>query len=96
MRLLFLSSPPSKDKKIDDDVTVRGDSYSIRDALALGQEKQVQFDDEHDEVHDRPILQPQYYQQKILPPPKSQRNKDDQPITKETILIKIAEGKDRF
>lgn len=39
MYLLFFSLPLSKDEKINDDTTIRGNSHNIQGALALRQEK---------------------------------------------------------
>ena len=92
-----LSPPPPEDDEMEDSVTIRGDSYGMRGALDPGQERQVRFEDQNDGAYDRPT--PQHYQQKTPPPPKPQeviRVETDQSITKETIPIKMAEGKSRF
>ena len=85
------SPPPPEDEEINDTATIRGDSYSMRGALPLGQDRQVQFVDQDDGVHDQPI--PQYYQKNIPPLPRLQEAAKTQD---ETFPIKMAEGKDRF
>lgn len=93
-----LSPSPSKDEEMEDSVTVRGSSsYGMRGALPPGQDKQVRFETQDDGVYDR--LQSQRYQQKTALPPKSPETttiKSDWLVPKETIPIKMAEGKDRF
>lgn len=49
------SLPFFKNKKIEDSITVRGNSnYGIRDVLPLDQDKQVQFEAQDGKVYDRP------------------------------------------
>ncbi len=89
-----LSPFPSEDEEMEDSVTVRGDSYVIRGAFHPGQEKQVQFENQDDKVHDR--LSPRYYQRKTSPLPHPQeiaKMEADQLVAKETIPIRIAEDK---
>lgn len=92
-----LSPSPSKDEEIEDSVTVRDNSYRIRGTLHLGQDKQVQFENQDDRVYDRPPFP--HYQRKTPPSPKSQETtkiEGDQLAAKETIPIKILKGKNRF
>ncbi len=87
----------SEDEEIEDSVTVRGDNHVIRCALHPGKEKQVQFENQDDKVHNRPTTR--YYQQKTPPPPYLQeiaKIQADQLVAKETIPIRMAEGKNRF
>ena len=96
-RLPSLSPPPSEDEEMEDSVTVRGDSHVMRGVLYPGKEKQVQFENQDDKVHDRPT--PQYYQRKTPPPthPKEiAKMEADQLVAKETIPIRMAEDKNRF
>ncbi|MCJ1349322.1 hypothetical protein MMC31_007558 [Peltigera leucophlebia] len=84
-------------EEINDTATIRGDSYSMRGALSPGQDRRVQFVDQDDGVHDQPT--PQHYQKNIPPlsrPQEAAEIQDDRAVTKETIPIKMAEGKDRF
>ena len=98
MRFSSLSPFLSEDKEMEDSVTVRDNSsYGMRGALLPGQDKQVQFKAQDGRVYDRP--QSQRYQQKTPPPLKSPeiiKIKGNQLVFKETIPIKIAEGKDQF
>ena len=79
-----------------DSATVRGDSHVMRGLLHPGQEKQVQFENQDDKVYDRPPLR--YYQRKTPPSPHPQEfaKMDDQLVAKETISIRMTEGKNRF
>ncbi len=93
----FLSPSPSEEEEIEDSVTVLGDSHVMRGVLHPGKEKLVQFENQDDKVHDRP--NPQYYQRKTLSPPHPQeidQMEADQLVAKETIPIRMAEGKNRF
>lgn len=99
MPSLSLSPPPSEDEEMEDSVTVRGNSYGMRGALHPGQDKQVQFESQDDGVYDRPPIPSPHYQRKAPPPPKLQETTEmevDRLLAKETIPIKMAEGKDRF
>ena len=92
-----LFPPPPEDKEIEDSATIRGDNYKMRGTLFPGQDKQVQFENQDDGVHERPA--PRHYQRKTPPAPKSPeavRNQDNRAVVKETISIKMAEGKDCF
>lgn len=92
-----LSPPPPEDDEMEDSATIRGDSYDMRGVLHLSQDKQVRFEDKDDGVYDQSA--PRYHQRKTPPPPQPQeisKIEVDGSVTKETIMIKIAEGKDRF
>lgn len=52
MQLFFLFSPPSKDEKIEDSITIRDNSYGMRGALYPGQDKKVQFESQDDRIYD--------------------------------------------
>ena len=96
-RSTSLSPPPLEDEEMEDSVTVRGESHVMRGALNRGQEKQVQFENQDDKVHDRPT--PRYYQRKTPPPSHPQeiaKMEADKLVAKETIPIRMAEGKNRF
>lgn len=95
-RFPSLSPPPLEDEGMEDSTTVRNNSYRTRGALSLDQDKLVQFDDQDDGVHDQPA--PRYYHRKT-PSPKPQetsRPRGNRAVTKETIPMKMAEGKERF
>ncbi len=93
----FLSPPYSEDEEMEDSVTVKGDSHVMRGELHPGKEKQVQFENQDDKVHDRPTSR--YYQRKTptpLHPQEIAKMKADQLVAKENIPIRMAEGKNRF
>ena len=82
---------------MEDSVTVRGDNRVMGGVLHPGQEKQVQFENQDDKVHDRPT--PRYYQRKTPPslhPQEIAKMEADQLVAKETIPIRMAEGINRF
>lgn len=69
----------------------------MRGVLPFGEDKQVQFVNQDDEVYDQPTIR--YYQRKIplLPKPSAATHtQDGQVVTKKTIPITMAEGKDQF
>ncbi len=82
---------------MEDSVIVKVDSNVMRGALYFANGKQVQCENHDDKVHDRPTLR--YYQQKTPLPPHPQKIakiEADQLVAKETILIRMAEGQNRF
>ena len=72
MRSLSFSPLPLESEDIEDNATVRGYSYSMRDALFPGQDKRVNFDNDNNGVHDQPTAH--NYHQKTLNPSRSQGN----------------------
>ena len=91
------SPPLTEVDDIEDSTIVIGGRYGMSGALPPSQEKRVQFEEEDDGVYDIP--EPRHYQKETLPPTRPQeaaKNQDNWSATKETIPIKMAEGKEHF